>query len=132
MVKKILLIEDDLYIRDLYKRQLDMGGFFTHAFSSGDEGLKSMGENNYDLVLLDVMLPGINGLDILRGIKQNEATKNMPVIMLSNVGQDDVIKEGLVAGAVGYLIKTSFTPNQIVGEVKKILEQQTEPQSNSS
>lgn len=132
MVKKILLIEDDEFIRDLYKRQLDMGGFFTFAFSNGDEGLESMKENHYDLILLDVMLPGINGLDILRNVKQNEETKNIPVIMLSNLGQDDVIKEGLVIGAVGYLIKPSYTPNQIVGEVKKILEQHTEPQSNAS
>jgi DNA-binding response OmpR family regulator len=132
MVKKILLIEDDEFIRDLYKRQLDMGGFFTHAFPNGNEGLKSLKENNYDLILLDVMLPGINGLDILRNVKQNDETKNIPVIMLSNVGQDDVIKEGLVVGAVGYLIKSSFTPSQVVGEVKKILEQQTEPQSSAS
>lgn len=132
MVKKVILIEDDEFIRDLYKRQLDMGGFFTYAFSNGVDGLKSIEENSYDLILLDVMLPGMNGMDILRSIKKNQATKDIPVIMLSNLGQDAVIKEGLVLGAVGYLMKASFTPSQIVQEVKNILEQQTEPQSKAS
>jgi len=132
MVKKVLLIEDDEFIRDLYKRQLDKGGFFTYAFSNGEEGLKSIEDNRYDLILLDIMLPGMNGLDILRNIKQNDATKDIPVIMLSNLGQDAVIREGLVLGAIGYLIKPSFTPNQIVQEIKAILEQQGESQSSAS
>ncbi len=132
MTKKVLLIEDDEFIRDLYKRQLDIGGFFTYAFSNGNDGLKAAQENRYDLILLDIMLPGMNGLDILRNIRQNDATKNTPVIMLSNLGQDAVIKEGFTLGAIGYLIKASFTPDQIVQEINKLLEQQAEPQSSSS
>jgi DNA-binding response OmpR family regulator len=127
MAKKVLLIEDDEFIRDLYKRQLDIGGFFTYAFSNGNDGLKAAQENRYDLILLDIMLPGMNGLDILRNIRQNDATKNTPVIMLSNLGQDEVIKEGFALGAIGYLIKASFTPDQIVQEVKNILEQHVKP-----
>jgi len=132
MPKKVLLIEDDEFIRELYKRQLDLGGFFTYAFSNGDDGLKAVLENKYDLILLDIMLPGMNGLDILRNIKQNDATKNIPVIMLSNLGQDAVIKEGFAVGAIGYLIKASFTPDQIVREINNILEQQTEPQNKNA
>lgn len=132
MVKKVLLIEDDEFIRDLYKRQLDIGGFFTYAFSDGNDGLKAAQENRYDLILLDIMLPGMNGLDILRSIRQNDTTKNTPVIMLSNLGQDAVIKEGFTLGAIGYLIKASFTPDQIVQEVRNILEQHKEPQAETS
>lgn len=132
MIKKVLLIEDDEFISDLYKRQLDIGGFFTYAFSNGNDGLKTVQENHYDLILLDVMLPGMNGLDVLRSIKQNEATKDIPVIILSNLGQDAVIKEGLTLGAVGYLIKASFTPSQIVQEIKSILGQELEPKAQAS
>lgn len=123
MTKKVLLIEDDEFIRDLYKRQLDIGDLFTYAFSNGKDGLEAAQKNQYDVILLDIMLPGMNGLDVLRNLKQNDATKNIPVIMLTNLGQDAVIKEGFTLGAIGYLIKASFTPDQVVQEVKKILEQ---------
>ena len=129
--RKVLFVEDDEFIRELYKRQLDIGGLFTYAFSNGEDGLKAAQENQYDVILLDIMLPGMNGLDMLRNLKQNEATKNIPVIMLTNLGQDAVIKEGFMLGAIGYLIKASFTPDQIVQEIKKILEQYTESQTNA-
>ena len=128
MPKKVLLIEDDEFIRDLYKRQLDMCDMFTYAFSNGTDGLKSAEENQYDLILLDIMLPGMNGLDVLRSLKTNDATKNIPVIMVSNLGQDAVVKEGFALGAIGYLIKATFTPDQIVQEITKIFDQHTKSQ----
>lgn len=128
MPKKILLIEDDEFIRDLYKRQLDMCDMFTYAFSNGTDGLKSAEENQYDLILLDIMLPGMNGMDVLRNLKANDATKNIPVIMISNLGQDAVVKEGFALGAIGYLIKATFTPDQIVQEITKIFDEHTQSQ----
>jgi len=130
MPKKVLLIEDDEFIRDLYKRQLDMCDMFTYAFSNGTDGLKSTEENQYDLILLDIMLPGMNGLDVLRSLKATDATKNIPVIMVSNLGQDAVVKEGFALGAIGYLIKATFTPDQIVQEITKIFDQHTKSQVN--
>lgn len=126
MPKKVLLIEDDEFIRDLYKRQLDICDMFTYAFPNGADGLKSAQENQYDLILLDIMLPGMNGLDVLRNLKASEATKNVPVIMISNLGQDAVVKEGFSLGAIGYLIKATFTPDQIVQEITKIFDQHTQ------
>jgi len=128
MPKKVLLIEDDEFIRDLYKRQLDLCDMFTYAFSNGTDGLKSVEENQYDLILLDIMLPGMNGLDVLRSLKATDATKNIPVIMVSNLGQDAVVKEGFALGAIGYLIKATFTPDQIVQEITKIFDQHTKSQ----
>jgi len=128
MPKKVLLIEDDEFIRDLYKRQLDMCDMFTYAFSNGSDGLKSAQENQYDLILIDIMLPGMNGLDVLRNLKATDATKNIPVILISNLGQDAVIKEGFALGAIGYLIKATFTPDQIVQEITKIFDQHTQSQ----
>lgn len=118
---KILLIEDEDYIRDLYKRQLDNAGLLTDAFATGQEGLAAVTKSHYDLILLDIMLPDTNGLQILKEVKQNPATKQTTVVLLTNLGQDVIIKEGFELGAEGYLIKASLTPNQVVQEVKNAL-----------
>lgn len=121
MQPKALIIEDEQFIRDIYKRQLEKAGILVDGFSNGKEGLQSITQNKYDIILLDIMLPDLNGLEILKQIKQNHDTKNTPVIMLTNLGQDEVIKEGFSLGAQGYFIKASYTPDQIVQEVKNIL-----------
>lgn len=121
MNKKLLLVEDEEYIRDLYKRQLDLAGLMTDAFGLGNEGLAAAEKNPYDLILLDIMLPDINGLQILQKIKQNPLSKNTPVVLLTNLGQDAVIKQGFELGADGYLVKAAYTPDQIVQEIKNIL-----------
>lgn len=119
---KVLLIEDEEFIRDLFKRQLDLSGFTTDAFATGSDGLAAISKNAYDLVLLDIMLPDINGLQILQNIRQNPATKNIVVVLLTNLGQDAVIKQGFELGADGYLVKAAYTPDQIVQEVKNIIQ----------
>jgi len=120
---KLLLIEDEDFIRDLYKRQLELAGIPTDAFGMGNDGLNAAHQNPtaYDLVLLDIMLPDTNGLQILKDLKQNTATKSIPVILLTNLSQDMLIKEGFELGAEGYLVKAAYTPAQIVQEVKNIL-----------
>ncbi len=117
----ILLIEDEDYIRDLYKRQLDLAGLATDGFNNGTDGLAALATGKYTLVLLDIMLPDINGLEILKKIKADEQTKGIPVILLTNLGQDSIIKEGFQLGAEGYLVKAAYTPNQIVEEIKNLL-----------
>lgn len=119
---KVLLVEDEEFIRDLFKRQLDLSGFTTDAFGTGHDGLAAVSKNAYDLVLLDIMLPDINGLQILQTIRQNPVTKNIAVVLLTNLGQDAVIKQGFELGADGYLVKAAYTPDQIVQEVKNIMQ----------
>lgn len=130
---KVLLVEDEEFIRDLFKRQLDLSGFTTDAFSTGNDGIAALDKNAYDLVLLDIMLPDINGLQILQTIRSKPETKNVAVVLLTNLGQDAVIKQGFELGADGYLVKAAYTPDQIVQEVKNIMQkkqnqsQQTAP-----
>lgn len=119
---KVLLVEDEEFIRDLFKRQLDLSGFATDAFANGQDGLAAISKNAYDLVLLDIMLPDINGLQILQNIRSNPATKSIAVVLLTNLGQDAVIKQGFELGADGYLVKAAYTPDQIVQEVKNIMQ----------
>lgn len=118
---KVLLIEDEDAIRDLYKRQLDLAGFSTDAFANGKDGLAALSQNKYTTILLDIMLPDLNGLQILKEIKSNEKTKTISVVLLTNLGQDAIIKEGFQLGADGYLVKAAYTPDQIIQELKNIL-----------
>lgn len=119
---KVLLVEDEEFIRDLFKRQLDLSGFTTDAFGTGRDGLMAISKNAYDLILLDIMLPDINGLQLLQEIRKNPANKNIAVVLLTNLGQDAVIKQGFELGADGYLVKAAYTPDQIVQEVKNIMQ----------
>lgn len=122
MAFKFLLIEDDDSIRELYLDEFKRSGFEIDGFATGKEGLASLGQKQYDVVLLDIMLPDTNGLEVLKQIKQNPASKNIKVVLLTNLAQDLIIKQGFELGAVGYLIKLSYNPEQVVEEVKRLLE----------
>lgn len=122
MQGKILLIEDEQYVRDIYKRQLDSAGFETDTFATGAGGLTAAKQKKYDLALVDLMLPDINGIEILKQIKANEASRDTAVVFLTNLGQDSIIKEGFSLGIVAYLVKSNYTPNQLVEEVQKIMQ----------
>ena len=119
--KVIALIEDEELIRDLYKRQFENAGFATVAFKCGQDALDWFEHHTADLVLLDIMLPDINGIEILRRVKGNERTKTMRIVLLTNLGQDEIFKEAQRLGAEGHLIKVSYTPDQIVEIVREKL-----------
>ena len=88
----------------------------------GEEGLKKFHEGGYNLVLLDIMLPKIDGLEILRKSQDNKPKKeNGPVVLLTNLGQDSIIKEGFSLGASGYLVKSAMNPDQVLNEIKVFL-----------
>ncbi|MBI2020582.1 response regulator [Candidatus Daviesbacteria bacterium] len=121
--KKILLIEDEDSVRDLYVRQLTKEGFEMKTAEDGASGLKMLQSETFDLLLLDIMLPGMNGLQVLREFKLKNPSSPMMTIMLTDLGQEEVIKEGFELGAQAYFIKASYTPDQVVNEVKKALMQ---------
>ena len=119
--KKILLVEDEDFIRDLYVRQLSRAGFNIKSAIDGQSGLDLLKSETFDLLLLDIMLPGMNGLQLLKGFKLQNPNSQMITILLTNLGQEAVIKEGFELGASAYLIKASYTPDQVVEEVKNAL-----------
>lgn len=118
---KILLVEDEKFIADLYSSQLQKAGFEIKVANDGLTGLQMLSTEQFDLLLLDIMLPGMNGLELLRDFKSKNPNSKMVVLLLTNLGQDAVIKEGFDLGAQGYLIKASYTPDQVVQEVKNAL-----------
>lgn len=119
--KKILIIEDETFIADLYARELTKAGFQVQVANDGTTGLATLEQGPFDLLLLDIMLPGINGLQVLKQWKMKNLMSTMPVLLLTNLGQDEVIKEAFNLGASGYLIKAAYTPQQIVNEVQNAL-----------
>lgn len=123
---KILLVEDDLFLRDMYVQVLKSQGYTVLTADDGEAGV-SLGQNNTDakLMLLDLMLPKIHGLEVLKQLKANPATKNLPIAMLSNMTEEKVVQESLSNGAVAYLVKVRFTPPEIIEKVKELITPQT-------
>ncbi|MCL4387173.1 MAG: response regulator [Patescibacteria group bacterium] len=122
MSQRILVVEDDQFLRELYEELLTDEGYEVEVAADGDEGLTKASTGGYQLVLLDIMLPKRDGLEILRQLKDNPPKEqNGPVVLLTNLGQDAIIKEGFDLGAVGYLIKSAMTPDQVLHEVGTFL-----------
>ncbi len=118
---KILIIEDDRFVRDLYQRQFAQEGYEVYTAADGPDGLVQATETHPDLILLDIMLPKLNGLDLLKTLKSKGSTKKIRVVLLTNLGQESVIKQGFRLGAEGYFIKSAYSPSQIVEAIKKFL-----------
>ena len=118
---KILLIEDDPFLSDLYKNQLEKAKHTVLQSFDTAEGLKLISEIKPDLVILDLIMPKFSGMEILKKIKSNEELKEIKVIVLSNIKDENIIKDAKDLGADGYIIKTAITPGQISEEIKKYL-----------
>lgn len=117
-MKKILLIEDDFFIRDIYTKSFTNAGYSVDIAIDGHEALEKVKTSAYDIILLDIMLPKITGIDVLRSFRApNSPVENIPIFLLTNLGQDDIIKEAFKIGADGYLLKAHLKPQEIVGEI---------------
>ncbi|MBU0636769.1 MAG: response regulator [Patescibacteria group bacterium] len=119
--KKILIVEDDGMISSMYKIKLEIDGFKVIIANNGAEGLELIKKEQPDLVMLDVILPQIDGFSVLEELKKEESTKLIPVIMLTNLGTEEDKDKGEKMGAVDYLIKASLTPAQLSIKIKKYL-----------
>ena len=119
--KKILVVDDEDAVRDIYNREFTKAGFKVFLASDGQEGLLKAGEEIPDLILLDIMMPKMSGIDTIKALKKNELTKKIPVLLLTNLGEEQIIKEGFKLGIEGYLLKVSYTPVQVVEECRKFL-----------
>ncbi|PIR70697.1 MAG: response regulator [Candidatus Niyogibacteria bacterium CG10_big_fil_rev_8_21_14_0_10_42_19] len=117
----ILVVEDDKFLRDLLVNRLIREGFNVVNVISGAEALENISTLKPDLIMLDLVLPGMDGYEVLKILKENPNTAGIPVMILSNLGQKDEIDKAINMGAASFLIKANFTPSEIVSKVKNIL-----------
>jgi DNA-binding response OmpR family regulator len=120
-MKNILLVEDDPFLSDIYTTKLKKEGFSVDIALDGQECLKKLEKSTPDLVVLDVVLPKVDGWEVLSSIRKQEKFKDLKVVILSNLGQKGEVEKGLSLGATAYFIKAYYTPAEIVEEIKKIL-----------
>ena len=120
MITKILVVEDDKFLRELISQKLAKEGYEVAEAVDGETGIEGVKKEKPGLVLLDLILPGIDGFEVLAKMKADPELAKIPVIILSNLGQKDDIEKGLEMGADDYLIKAHFTPGEIVEKIQAI------------
>lgn len=124
MDKKILLAEDDAFLRELYTDVLTAEGYTVETATDGEQALAKISQGGWDLILLDIIMPRMSGLDVIRKTKENPPQiPNKCLIFLTNLDKGDEIKEALLLGN-GYLIKSQITPGDLLSEVKLYISQE--------
>lgn len=119
--KVVLLIEDEADIREVYAEMLRDSGYKVIEASTGKQGLEMARNEPWNLMLLDVMIPELDGIAILKLLSSEEGLSGKPVILLTNIGNENLISEAFEYGAEGYLIKAEITPDKILNEVDSYL-----------
>jgi len=123
MSKKILIVEDDQFLREFYQELLQEEGYTVEVAAEGETGLAKISQGGHDLILLDIMLPKKDGLEILRELRVKPPQGiNGPIVVLTNLGQDAIIKQCFDLGANGYIIKSAMNPDQVLTEIKSYLD----------
>ncbi|MCD6147941.1 response regulator [bacterium] len=123
-MKKILLAEDDPFVVEIYSRKIKEAGFDLEIVQTGEEALRKIKEERFDILLLDMVLPGLSGWEVLEAIRKekekNEQLRTLKVLVLSNLGSRPEVERAVRMGAERYLIKAHYTPAQVVEEVKRL------------
>jgi DNA-binding response OmpR family regulator len=120
--KKVLCIEDEYFIGELYERALKKAGYDTVVVLNGSDGLQLAQTNQYDIILLDLMVPGMTGIEVLRTLRDSSKTPDFKgkVIVTTNLDQDEQTKAEVERQADGYLIKAAITPKELVAYLDKL------------
>jgi len=124
--KTILIVEDDMALAKLYSTELELAGYTVVHVAEGTGAVDSIKQNNPDLVLLDIMLPGKNGLEILQDIRDDEAISYVAVIMLTNFGNEENVSTALELGALDYVMKYKITPTEMKDKLASIFGEETD------
>lgn len=118
---KILIVEDDSFLLSMYATKFELEGFEVLMAEDGEKGLNAAKKEMPDMILLDILLPKMNGFEVLKNLKADDKTKDLKVLLLTNLSQRAEVDQGLDMGAVEYLIKAHFMPSEVVVKVKKML-----------
>ncbi len=107
---RVLFVEDDPTVAQMYRLKLELDGYQVIMAKDGEEGLRLADEIEPDIIFLDIRLPKVDGFAVLEGLRSREETRNVPVVILSNYGEQELVERGLKLGALEYLIKSQTTP----------------------
>jgi DNA-binding response OmpR family regulator len=118
---KILIVDDDEMIRMMYQKIFVFNNFDAEVAADGQEGLQKAIDTKPDIILLDVMMPKLTGLQTLEKLKEKEQTKSIPVIMLTSLNGQQDAEMGLSKGAVKYIVKSEYEPKEVAEAVKEVL-----------
>jgi DNA-binding response OmpR family regulator len=119
--RTILLVEDDTFLAGMYVTKLELEGYRVVLASDGEQAVNLAKKEIPDLMLLDIILPKKSGFEVLKEVKAHLETKQIPVILLTNLGQKEDVQRGLKLGAADYLIKAHFMPSEVVSKVKRLV-----------
>ncbi len=120
-IKKILLVEDDDFVGRAYKDGLQRAGFEVDTATDGIEALKKAKNAHHDIIILDLVMPLKNGFEVLEELRKDQAFKETPIIIISNLGQETDIEKAMQLGATDYLVKNQFSMKQVVDRIGKYL-----------
>lgn len=121
-MKRVLLVEDEADIRDLYSEYLRDSNYQVIEAADGNAALEKSQTGDWDIMLLDIMLPNQDGIQILKKLKSDERLRDKPIIILTNLNIESVVNEIFEVGADGFLIKSEITPDKIVNEIETVLQ----------
>lgn len=121
--KTILLVDDDLTLREMYEERMKAEGFNIIQATNGEEALKKASEAKPDIILLDIMMPKVNGFDVLKELKSNPELKDIPVIVLTALIQDVDRVQGKKLGAADYIVKSETMPGEVISKIKNAIGQ---------
>ncbi|MDD2732112.1 MAG: response regulator [Candidatus Pacebacteria bacterium] len=121
-MKTVLLVEDDPFLVEIYNTKLKEAGFSVEIATDGEEALKKLNDAIFDLVLLDIVLPVIDGWEFIQKIKTDDRFKSLKIVVLSNLGRKEEIERGVKLGVAKYLVKAHHTPSEVINEVRELLE----------
>lgn len=113
-----MIVEDDSFVMDIYQTKLSQEGYTVIEARDGLDAMKKLEKEKPDLILLDIIMPNMDGLEVLKKIKADEKFSSIPVILLTNLSQKEEINLGLGLGANDYLIKSHFTPSEVLEKIK--------------
>jgi CheY-like chemotaxis protein len=119
--KKVLIVEDDNFVAEVYSTKLLEMGHAVQIAQNGKEGLDLIEKDKPDLILLDILMPVMGGIELLEELKKKEEWKNIPIILLTNVGEKESIQKARNFGVKDYLIKSHFTPAEVIEKIESIL-----------
>ncbi len=119
--QQVLIVEDDVTLASMYQKKFELEGYAVTVAADGEAGITAAKASTPMVILLDIIMPKMDGFATLQALKEDATTKAIPVILLTNLGQNEDVAKGTKLGAIGYLIKAQLTPGEVVTKVRELL-----------